>query len=366
MITRRLAGLSSPRRTRDGLPGRAGAAGRAAVRPVLPRLGRHGSGCPVGTIAPLRHSRDAGRPGRAARRRERPRSSGRGAGRAGRLAWAAGFGSGLGRCGRRRLARRLGLRGLLRLDARQFFLGHHVARGFDPLAQRHAGADHGGHVLQTRPPPPGRAADGPARQRRSAALGSGTLRSRTFEADGASGRAAAGSWPAGPAVSVFGDVGLDCRPTDALGRGRLGTCGFRSQVLRLGGPPPWVPQARQRAASQSLPLRACAARPSAPPWAWLERPSRPQAPRAALPQGPSPQGPLAREARGAGRPELHWAPEPSWPADLTASLGLAAGARARSTSASSTLETLLLISRPAACRRSSNSWFVRPFSLAIS
>jgi hypothetical protein len=51
---------------------------------------------------------------------------------------------------------------------------------------------------------------------------------------------------------------------------------------------------------------------------------------------------------------------------ILAVTGFALDPSARSTSASSTVDTLLLMSRPAACSRSSSSWLVSPFSLAMS
>ncbi|MCE5254761.1 MAG: hypothetical protein LLG45_11255 [Actinomycetia bacterium] len=56
----------------------------------------------------------------------------------------------------------------------------------------------------------------------------------------------------------------------------------------------------------------------------------------------------------------------SFAAPVTAAAGSAWADRTRSTSVSSTVETLPLTSRPAALRRSTSSWFVRPFSFAMS
>ena len=158
MMTRRLAGLSSPRRTRDGPPARAtGATGRRPL-PLRP-TDRERTPAPAGSDAPaaLRHCEEARPPGEAdrpetaragaqVRRRSRP-----GERRGPPRTWSRRFRRRRLSGGFPSLAGGLGLGGLLGLDAGQFLFAHHVAGGLDALAQRDARPYHGRHVLEARP-----------------------------------------------------------------------------------------------------------------------------------------------------------------------------------------------------------------------
>ena len=313
-MTRRFAGLSSPRRTRDGSPARL-APRPGATGPSFGALGRHserGRRC-AGPIGAARGSRRAGcgRPGPAGEDGPAGAASAPAARR--RLGGGAAFGSGLRPlrprppCARPRPALPS------RPDARQFFLAHHVARRLDPFAQRHTGAHDSGHVLQPRTSPARPAAAacaapeacclGPGASGRSAASGA-ALRSGC-------GRAA---WPTSP-----GSARLRLSASTA-GRPTAGS-GAAARRLRL--PRPGCRRLRSlrrgcqlgAAAVAASRRRLCAAsRGSAfGSLLGLDGAARSPAARARRLRGASPQAPLAPRGARLLRAAGLRGSAPSWP-----------------------------------------------------